>query len=110
MENTLSLVKSETLSENMDLIGSFIKQSYNFASKHVQDGVHFIKEEISGLYDITTSCLGRMALPVNNFLKDIAQIDAEFKTELNIMPDPAAIPGMVNLHEAISSGCMEENY
>ena len=112
MQITSSVVKPEVLSENMLLINSFIKQSYSQAKKQVQDGMSFIKEEFTSLYDMTTNCLNRMALPVNNFLKDISQIEAEFRRELRIIEDPnkASSPGIVHINIAAATGSMEENY
>jgi hypothetical protein len=111
MENLpVSLVQPDTLTENILSINSFIKQSYSQAKKQVQGGVDFIKEEFSGLYDKTTTCLTWMALPVNNFLKDIAEIEAEFSKELNMEPDKKSSSGFVPIHLAAASGSMEENY
>jgi hypothetical protein len=112
MENTLSVVKPEVLTENSQLFNSLIKQSYKQAKKQVQDGMSFIKEEISSLYDKTTNCLNRMALPVNNFLKDISQIEAEFRRELKIIGDPdnRSSDGIVHISIASATGSMEENY
>jgi len=110
-KSTLSVVKPDVLSENMLLINSFIKQSYSQAKKQVQDGMSFIKEEFSYLYDKTTTCLNRMTLPVNNFLKDITQIDAEFRRELNITEtDTKSTPEIVPISIAVATGTMEENY
>ena len=111
MENLpVSVVKPDVLTENMLSINSFIKQSYTQARKQVQEGMSFIKDEFSGLYDITATYLNKMALPVNNFLKDFAQIEAEFKRELNLEPDNKSSSGFVPIHLATATGLMEENY
>lgn len=110
MENTLQLPPSASPALPRLQMSSLFRQSYTFATKQVQESVQFIKEEFTGLYDKTSHYLHRMAMPVNNFLKDFTQIEAEFKKELNIMPDPVSLPGVVAIHEAVLSGSMEENY
>ena len=47
---------------------------------------------------------------INNFLKDIAEIEAEFSKELNMEPDRKSSSGFVPIHLATASGPMEENY
>mgnify|MGYP003481465857 FL=1 len=71
-------------------INSFLKQSYEQAKKQVegsvsfiQDGVSFIKEEFSVFYHETGQWLNKIALPVNNFLKDITQIETELLQEVS---------------------------
>ena len=91
MSNPLtSSVQPEVLQENKMTINSFLKQSYEQAKKQVeggvsfiQDGVSFIKEELSVFYHETGQCLNKMALPVNNFLKDLTQIETELLQEVS---------------------------
>jgi hypothetical protein len=91
MSNPLtSSVQPEILQENKMTINSFLKQSYEQAKKQVeggvsfiQDGVSFIKEEFSVFYHETGQCLNKMALPVNNFLKDLTQIETELLQEVS---------------------------
>ena len=85
-----SSVQPEVLQENKMTINSFLKQSYEQAKKQVegsvsfiQDGVSFIKEEFSVFYHETGQCLNKMALPVNNFLKDLTQIETELLQEVS---------------------------
>src|SRR5690349_769566 len=84
-----STIQPEVLQDNKPSINTFLKDSYSQAKKQLQGGmelisesVTFLKDEFSFMYDKTSSCLHRMALPVNNFLKDISQIDADFQQEL----------------------------
>jgi hypothetical protein len=91
MSNPLiSSVQPEVLQENKMTINSFLKQSYEQAKKQVedgvsfiQDGVSFIKEEFSVFYHETGQCLNKMVLPVNNFLKDLTQIETELLQEVS---------------------------
>ena len=84
-----SSVQQETLNNNRVSINSFLKDSYNQAKKQlgegvlfIQDGVSYIKDEFSDIYDKTGHYVNRMVLPVNNFLKDLTQIDTELRQEV----------------------------
>jgi len=67
------------LVENRISIHSFLRESYAFAKKEWR----------------------AIVLPINNFLKDITQIDEDFQDT----------PNVISLSEAISgSAIMEENY
>ncbi len=111
MENTmLSLVKPDVLSENMLSISHYIKQSYSSARKQVQEGVNLIQEGVTFIKEEFTEYINLMALPVNNFLKDIAEIEADFRKELTAEVDIPPAPGVVPVSVAIATGPMEENY
>lgn len=90
MSNPISVVQPDVLNENKLSINSFLKQSYDEARKQlengvmlIQDGVSFFKEEFSTFYHETGLCLNRMALPVNNFIKDLPQIETELLQEVS---------------------------
>lgn len=113
-----SVVEAEVLTENKLTINSFLKNSYDNAKKGIEDGVHliqngvsFIKDEFSAFYDITGAYLNKMALPVNNYLKDHSQIDFDFQQEnANDFPQLICLNGkMVPVEQALA-GPMEENY
>ena len=114
----LSVVQPETLNENKHTIHSFLQQSYDQAKKQleggvslIQDGVSFIKDEFNALYDKTGHYLNRMVLPVNNFLKDLTQIDTELQQESG-QGTPHLIPmnGVMLPVEQVLNCPMEENY
>lgn len=119
MTNLLnSVVKPDVLDENKMTIHSFLRQSYNQAKKQweegisfIQDGVIFFKEEFSAIYDKTGQYIDRMLLPVNNFLKDMNQIDSELKQEVSKeSPGLMYLNGkMVTVDHALSQS-LEENY
>jgi hypothetical protein len=108
-----NLFHSDALSENLQTINSAIRQSY----KHIQEGITVIKDEFIGIYDNIYDKAGTyfhiIASPVNNFLKDLQQIEYEFQHELtkeelafNAAPSNKNI---IPLDQALKS-CMEENY
>ncbi len=119
MTNSLiSVVKPDILEENKMTIHSFLRQSYNQAKKQwdegvsfIQDGVSFFKEEFSAIYDKTGQYIDRMLLPVNNFLKDMKQIDSELKQEISKgSTGLISVNGkMVSADQALSRS-LEENY
>ncbi|HEX7906442.1 MAG TPA: hypothetical protein VF487_21355 [Chitinophagaceae bacterium] len=114
MANTPSdILKTDALTENLLSFHSVVKQSYSHAKKHLQDGVAFVKEEIMDIYDTAGSCLTKMVLPVNNFLKDLTQIEEEFQHEINREMQPVKVVNhncnIIPIEQALS-GYMEENY
>lgn len=96
-ENTVS---PELANENKVTINSFLRQSYNQAKS-------FIRDE----FDKTSYYLNRMTLPVNNFLKDLSQIETELCEENNkssmqyMMLDGQLVPV-----DQVLCRPMEENY
>ena len=93
-------------------INTFLKDSYSQAKKQLEGGVSFIKEEFSVLYDKTGHYLNKMVLPVNNFLKDLTQIEAELLHEVSKeSPQLICLNGeMVPIEQVLSLNQMEENY
>lgn len=71
----------------------------------------FIKEEFSTFYDNTEQYLNNMVLPVNNFLKDLTQIETELLQEVSRESTEIIFLNgkMVSVDQALS-GPMEENY
>ena len=119
MTNLLnSVVQPDVLDENKLTIHSFLRQSYNQAKKQleegisfIQDGVNFFKEEFSAIYDKTGQYIDRMLLPVNNFLKDIKQIDSELKQEVSKeSPELMYLNGKMVTVDHVLSQSVEENY
>ena len=113
-----SVVKPDVLDENKMTIHSFLRQSCNQAKKQweegisfIQDGVIFFKEEFSAIYDKTGQYIDRMLLPVNNFLKDIKQIDSELKQEIcKESPGLMYLNGKIVTVDHALSQSPEENY
>ena len=112
MTNSLiSVVKPDVLEENKLTIHSFLKQSYNQAKKQLEDGVSFFKEEFSAIYDKTGQYLDRMVLPVNNFLKDLKQIDSELIQEISSeSTEIFFLNGRITTIDQALTLPMEENY
>jgi hypothetical protein len=109
MTNPLSVVKPDVLKENMSSIRSFLKDSYSNAKKNIHDGVSFFKDEFSTLYNKTGTYINQMMLPVNNFVKDLSQIDTELQQQKSNDPAASGHGHLVPIEEALRSP-MEENY
>lgn len=105
----LSHVQPEIREENMLSINSFLRQSYNAVSRHIQDGVTFFKEELTNIYQQAENCVTNMLLPVNNFLKDHTQIEKDFLQEAINAPERTGGSNIVPVEIALLSP-MEENY
>lgn len=106
-----SVVNPDILTGNMQKIHDLLRNSYQQAKEQLQEGVSFLKEEISDIQTRAGNCVNRMLLPVNNFLKDITQIDNELQTELNKEPGQyLLLQGRPVPVEEVLTGKMEENY
>ena len=108
--------KPDMVSEKILPMNSVFKQSYDSAGKFlhgtvsvIQEGVTVIKDEFMGIYDKAATMVNKMALPVNNFLKDLTQIEAEFQAELSNRTRVSHSCSIIPLEEALK-GRMEENY
>lgn len=119
MSNPLtSVVQPAVLEENKLTINSFLKQSYDQAKKQAEDGatfihdkVSFLKEEFSVFFHETGQCLNKISLPVNNFLKDLTQIETELLQEISKeSPHYLLMNGEMVPVEKVLSEPMEENY
>lgn len=95
----LSLNQNESLTDNR-------------LTDNLQSGISFLKEGISDAIDKTGECISqRIVNPVNNFLKDLTQMDREFKkvqeteTEFRL-----CINGQYMAASDILQMPMEENY
>jgi hypothetical protein len=108
-----NLFNTDVLNDNLHSLNSVIRQSY----KHIQEGISVIKDEFVGIYgnisDRASTYFGIIALPVNNFLKDLSQIEDEFRNELSkeaFAFNAAPLnKNIIPLERALDS-CMEENY
>jgi len=84
MENThgkLHLPHSTVLIRNLDAVQSFVKSRLSDTKREIGDGLSFFKEEIAEKFHKTGDYLNSLVLPVNNFIKDINQIEQEFEAE-----------------------------
>lgn len=116
--STQAITNPNFVAEKILPMNSVLKQSYDHARKHlqgsvtvIQESITVIKDEFLGIYDKAATYVNKMALPVNNFIKDLTQIEAEFQAEIvgKRMPMTATSCTIVPIEEALK-GHMEENY
>ena len=126
MEKIPSVVRPDVLKENKVSINSFLKDSYSNAKKQIKGGFNAFKDELREIRNTAEACFDFFALPVNNYLKDISQIDSDFQQTPGPALEPSETPvriseaamrisdssmRIVSITEALSSGGpMEENY
>jgi len=78
----LTLFTQEAQTENLSALNQVFQQIQDGASK-IHDGINVIKDEFLDIYGKAGSYLAnKVVLPVNNFLKDLGQIDTELQLEL----------------------------
>jgi hypothetical protein len=108
MSTTLSLVQPDTIVTDINAV---IQHSYASAKKQFNDGVTVFRDELTAIYGKAENCISRMALPVNNFLKDLRQIDCELQLEIRKDILGAGLPdNVIPMTQPLASGFMEENY
>jgi len=114
MANSLVLFKPEALIEDFLSLNAVLKETYTQARHQIQEGVNLFKEELTEMCDKAGNYLHRIALPINNFLKDLSQIDAELKLEIykeSLQPDIAyTSTGAATLPSQAFPSMGEENY
>lgn len=77
----------------------------------IRKGISFLKEGFTGAMEKTEDCITQLVLPVNNFLKDMREIEHEFKkvqeaeTEFRI-----CLNGRFVTANEVLQMKMEENY
>ncbi len=92
---------------------SFIMESYSHTKKHIEQGVSYLKKEISGFREKSEGCFSNILLPVNNFLKDLSQIDNELELERKkelLRCSPYLEGYNAAIADWFSPESMEENY
>ena len=114
MEKTtgiLHLPNSTVLIRNIDTVQTYFKNTFSETKKEISESFSSFKDGITGTFNKTGAYISDLVLPVNNFIKDISQIEEEFEEERKkneeycICLDGQMIPAtdVLNLQ-------MEENY
>ena len=81
--STLDIIQPQQVAETMQSINEFVHQSYAQTKKQLQESVTVIRDEFNLMYDKAGSYFSRMAMPINNFLKDLSQIEKELQFEFS---------------------------
>lgn len=107
MEKTTGLL----LPNNVDAVQYYIKSTFSETKREISEGLSSFKDGLSDTIHKTGNYINNLVLPVNNFLKDLTQIEKEFEEEKTrnetycICLDGQMIPA-----EQVLNLAMEENY
>ena len=97
--------------ENLNAIHGFVKKSMKEKRQVIADGLSNFKEGMSDAFDETRSYVHLLTLPVNNFLKDLSQIDNDFEAELKKTSEYSiCLNGKMIPASEVLTMPMEENY
>lgn len=84
MQNTPAIKQpayAAGLTRNIDAVQNFVRNTLQDTKKDIGEGLHYFKDGIAGRFHRTGSYLNSLVLPVNNFIKDVTQIEQEFELE-----------------------------
>jgi hypothetical protein len=108
----LSHSNSSAFEKNIDAVQYYIKNTFSETRKEISEGLNSFKEGLTDKLNKTGSYIKNdLVLPVNNFIKDIAQIEREFEAERkNNAEYCICIDGKMIPAEEVLKMPMEENY
>jgi hypothetical protein len=114
MENThtvLQLPHSTILIRQIDQVQGFVKDTLLDAKREIGERVSYFKDGLTNKLHKTGVYINGLVLPVNNFIKDVRQIEEEFEAErINNSEYCICLAGeMVPASEVLKMD-MEENY
>ena len=113
METTTTIPVNEvsTLRENLYSVQGYVVNSIKDKRQAFAEGFAHFKEGLSQAFHDKKNYVHLLTLPINNFLKDITQIEKEFEEELKKNTDYyVPLNGkMVPANEVLCMP-MEENY
>jgi hypothetical protein len=103
--------KLSSVADNLMSLHDYLKDSYTEQKKRLTEDLSHFKEGLSDVIDKTGSYLAIFSSPVNNFLKDIGQIEEEFRCELSKNGEHfICLDGQMVSANDILSMPLEENY
>lgn len=109
MENaTIRFTHIEEKSEDSHRLRSILTSSYSDAQHFLKEGTSFIKDELNSFYAMAECHLQKMSLPINNFLKDMIQMEHEIEYECKKQSGLICEGNIIPLEQALLSP-MEEN-
>jgi hypothetical protein len=93
--------------EKENAIQHFLADTFHDAKSHINDGLNALKKELIGIGESTFDLF---SMPVNNFLKNIDQIERDFLNGLERSRNQSALR-IVTVEQALSDTIqLEENY
>ena len=99
------------LGEGIHSLQGFLKSTYNDQKEKLSECVDIFKEGLSEAINVTTSCVNTVMLPINNFIKDLGQMEEEFRQEhLRNEEQYIYLEGQMVPRNDVMTRPMEENY
>ncbi len=104
--------KSSVLEKNIEAVHHYFKNTLSETRKEISDGFTLFKDGISDKLNKTGAYIKNdLVLPVNNYLKDISEIEKEFEAERNNNAEYCiCMEGKMVPAEEVLKMPMEENY
>ena len=102
---------SSELNRNIDAVQHFVMNTLQDTKREIGESLHYFKDGIAGRFNKTGAYLNSLVLPVNNFIKDVQQMEQEFELERTKNSEVCiCLDGrMVPASEVLKMD-MEENY
>lgn len=113
MENTTGLLvpNSPSLGNKVDAVHNYFKSTFTETKREISEGLSSFKDGLSDTISKTGSYINNLVLPVNNFLKDLTQIEKEFEEEKTRNDSYCiCLNGQMVPAEEVLNLPMEENY
>lgn len=109
---TLGHTNPSALGKNIEAVHDYFTNTINETKKDIGEGFNLFKDGITDQFNKAgTYIKNDIVLPVNNFIKDVSQIDNEFEAERrNNAEYCMCIGGIMIPAEEVLKMPMEENY
>ena len=109
MEKTpaLNSCYNSPLNQGIDAVHNYLHDK----KEELQDSLSSFKDGLSDSMHKAKACINFIALPINNFIKDVRQIEKEFEEEFKKNEEYCiCIEGKMVAASEVLSMQMEENY
>jgi hypothetical protein len=104
-------VSLEAVSEGINSLHDFLKHTYHDQKVKLSECVDIFKDGLTEAYNVTSSCVSSVMLPINNFIKDLTEMEEEFRQEhLKSESQYICLEGQMIPRSEVISLPMEENY
>ena len=104
-------VSLNAVSEGFNSLHDFLKHTYQDQKDKLSECVGIFKDGLTEAYNVTSSCVTSVMLPINNFIKDLTQMEEEFRQEhLKNEGQYICLEGQMIHRAEVISLPMEENY